>query len=169
MPPTLDVGGGTEVLHGSLERAVAVAVPYLHHTLVAVSQAEREVLEAVTVVIGNGLLLRKPEARIGEDERCAERPVGVADQNRRPAPVVGYRRHEVLDRVAVEIGGVDVRDRDEGRVHDGDQCRLLDERPVADAVEAVDLSLGTCEGQVLEPVAVVVADGDLGHASASNT
>ena len=103
---------------------------------------------------------------IHEDQGRPERAVAVADQDRRPAPVVGYRHHEVLDRVAVEVGDVDVRGGDEERIHDDRQRWLLDERPVADAVEAVDLPLHARDGQVREAVAVVVADGDLAHASA---
>ena len=51
-------------------------------------------------------------------------------------------------------------------VHDGRHRGLLDERAVADAMEEVDLALSASDGQVLEPVPVVVADRDLGHASA---
>jgi hypothetical protein len=147
MPPRLDVGGGTRYCTGAWN--VPSPLPF-----------------RICITPWLPSPRRKPEARVGEDQRCAERPVGVADQDRRPAPVVRYRCHEILDGVAVEVGDVEVRDRNEGRIDDGDQRRLLDERPIADAVQAVDLSLDAREGKVLEAVAVVVADGDLGHASA---
>ena len=59
---------GRHVAHLRLERAVAVAVTYLHQTCVAISKAERQVLETVAVEVGYGLLVGDVEVGFGDDQ-----------------------------------------------------------------------------------------------------
>jgi len=106
--------------------------------LIPIRQAECKVLEAVAVVVGDGLLRRHIAVGFGDDQRLPERAVAVADQDCRPAPVEGDGHDQILDRVAVEVGDVYVRAVDAERVRRERQRRLPDERPVADTKEAID-------------------------------
>ena len=120
-------------MHCRLERAVAVAVQYVHQPSVAEAYGACNVLKAVAVVVCGGQRLRRIAGVVKDPEGLPERAVTVAYQNS-GAVAVPKRHREVLDRVTIEVRNRDVIARGEevtaGNEEDG---RLLDEGAIAHA------------------------------------
>ena len=80
-----------------------------------------------------------------------------------PASVSGNCDYEILNRVAIEIGDVNVSAVNKECIGRQSDRRLLQECSVANAEKRVDPRLISGDSKVFDRVAVEVADGDARH------
>jgi hypothetical protein len=84
-------------------------VPYLHQTDIAVSETQRQVNVAITVIVCKRLLLRDAQVRFEDNRRSAETGIALPQQHRRSASIARIGRDPILYTVAIQIRDIYIR------------------------------------------------------------
>src|SRR6185503_7389766 len=100
-------------------------VSYFKQTFGAVCESESKILKTIAIEIGNHLILRHTQARLGKNSCWLKRPIAITKQDPGPASVSWNCHDQVLNGVAVKICNVNIGSINKKCVCRQSDCRLL--------------------------------------------